>query len=163
MFAAENILNRAYSPDIFKEEALNLIDMIAEELAESQVRKSPKTIDRLPPEEQLSFWQNEFMSKHPENLTSLVEKVLSRSINFHSKGYVGHQVAVTLPVTVLTSALIAYMSNCTTVYELGMAGNAMEKVVITHLAQKFGAGAGTCQQYCVLPICAAAGGPGPAQ
>ena len=41
MFAAENILNRAYSPDIFKEEALNLIDMIAEELAESQVRKSP--------------------------------------------------------------------------------------------------------------------------
>ncbi len=63
---------------------------------------------------------------------------MSHSINFHSKGYMGHQVAVTLPLTVLTSALIAYMNNCTTVYELGMAGNAMEKVVITHLAETFG-------------------------
>lgn len=34
------------------------------------------------------------------------------------------------------------MNNCTTVYELGMAGNAMEKVVITHLAKKFGYAAG---------------------
>ena len=63
---------------------------------------------------------------------------MSPSVNFHSKGYVGHQVAVTLPVTALTSAMMAYMNNCTTVYELGMAGNAMEKVVISHLAEKFG-------------------------
>lgn len=45
---------------------------------------------------------------------------------------------MSLPVTVLTSALMAYMNNCTTVYELGMAGNAMEKVVISHMAEKFG-------------------------
>ena len=54
----------------------------------------------------------------------------------------GHQVAVPAPVTALTSALIAYMSNCTTVYELGMVGNAMEKVVITHLAETYGYGPG---------------------
>ncbi|MDO5349122.1 MAG: hypothetical protein Q4E86_04195 [Lachnospiraceae bacterium] len=49
-----------------------------------------------------------------------MEKVMAHSVNFHSKGYMGHQVAVTLPVTVLTSAMMAYMNNCTTVYELAM-------------------------------------------
>lgn len=68
----------------------------------------------------------------------VMKSVASHSINFHNKGYVGHQVAVTLPLTALTSAMIGYLNNCTTVYELGMAGNAMEKVVIRHLAEKFG-------------------------
>ena len=63
---------------------------------------------------------------------------MQHSIHFHSKGYMGHQVAVTLPLTALTNALIGYMNNCTTVYELGMAGNAMEKVVISHMAEKYG-------------------------
>ena len=59
-------------------------------------------------------------------------------MNFHSKGYVGHQVAITLPITVLTSAFISYLNNSTTIFEVGMAGNAMEKVVIDHLNEKFG-------------------------
>lgn len=142
MTAAENMIKRAYSPDAFQEEFPKLMRLIVRELTASQAHGVQKTIDRLPPEEQLSFWQQEFSTDKPAQLIDLAEKFLTHSINFHSKGYVGHQVAVTLPVTVLTSALIAYMNNCTTVYELGMAGNAMEKVVITHLAQKFGYTAG---------------------
>lgn len=138
----ENLIQRAYSVDAFQSEVPRLMDLIAQQLERSQSQEQPQTIDRLPPEEQLRFWQADFSSPAPENLSALAEKVLSHSIDFHSKGYVGHQVAVTLPVTVLTSALMAYMNNCTTVYELGMAGNAMEKVVISHLAEKFGYAAG---------------------
>lgn len=139
MDTVENIVRRAYSVDELKKAAPQLIELIANQLNASVTQDhQPRTIDRLPPEEQLRFWQSDFSSPAPEDLTSLVEKVLSHSINFHSKGYMGHQVAVTLPLTVLPSALIAYMNNCTTVYELGMAGNAMEKVVITHLAETFG-------------------------
>lgn len=128
----------AYSADSFKKEAQQIIDLIGNELKSLQVESGQKTIDRKSPQEQLSFWSNEFVSKRSCNLFQLSEKIMEHSIHFHSKGYMGHQVAVTLPVTALTSALIGYMNNCTTVYELGMAGNAMEKVVITHLAEKYG-------------------------
>lgn len=138
MKATDNLLSRAYAPETFQEEAPKLMEMISEELKNSLTREVPQTIDRISPEEQLEFWQEEFSSADPADLSGLMKKVMSHSVNFHSKGYVGHQVAVTLPLTALTSAMMAYMNNCTTVYELGMAGNAMEKVVITHLAEKFG-------------------------
>nr|WP_217937197.1 aminotransferase class I/II-fold pyridoxal phosphate-dependent enzyme [Enterocloster clostridioformis] len=138
MNATENLLNSAYSPEEFQKDAQKLVNMISKELEVSLTKEVPETIERYSPEEQLAFWQEDFSSSTPEELSALMEKAMSHSINFHSKGYVGHQVAVTLPVTVLTSAMMAYMNNCTTVYELGMAGNAMEKVVISHLAGKFG-------------------------
>ncbi len=133
-----DMIDRAYSPEAWKEMFPEIMERIGRELEAAQSQSRQKTIDRLAPEEQLQFWQEDFRAETPENLNELVDKVLSHSINFHSKGYMGHQVAVTLPVTVLTSALMAYMNNCTTVYELGMAGNAMEKVVISHMAEKFG-------------------------
>lgn len=142
MNTAQNMLQQAYCVDSFQKEVPQLMNMIAKQLERSSSEKHQRTIDWLSPEEQLRFWQTDFSSPTPEDLTSLAEKVLSHSINFHSKGYMGHQVAITLPITVLTSALIAYMNNCTTVYELGMAGNAMEKVVISYMAEKFGYAAG---------------------
>lgn len=132
------LLLNAYSADSFKAEAQKIIDLIGNELESLQVNSEIKTIDRKSPQEQLSFWSNEFVSKDYCSLSQLLEKIMERSIHFHSKGYMGHQVAVTLPVTALTNALIGYMNNCTTVYELGMVGNAMEKVVISHLAEKYG-------------------------
>lgn len=138
MKTTENLINKAYLAEEFKKDAPKLMDMIAEELNSSLTSDVPKTIHRWSPEEQLQFWQEDFSSTEPMDLQALMKKVMSHSINFHSKGYVGHQVAVTLPLTALTSAMMAYMNNCTTVYELGMAGNAMEKVVISHMAEKFG-------------------------
>lgn len=132
------LLLDAYSAVHFREDAQQMIELIADELESFQARGNKKTIDRRPPQEQLSFWSNEFDSKESCSLSQLSEKIMDRSIHFHNKGYMGHQVAVTLPATILTSALIGYMNNCTTVYELGMAGNAMEKVVISHLAEKYG-------------------------
>lgn len=50
----------------------------------------------------------------------------------------GHQVSPPYPVSILTSALMAYLNNGMAVYEMGMAGNAMEKIVIRDLAKRFG-------------------------
>lgn len=133
-----SLLINAYSAEAFRKGAPEIIELINNELECLQAEDNFKTVERRPPEEQLSFWSEEFQSKSPCSLKDLSEKIMERSIHFHSKGYMGHQVAVTLPVTALTSALIGYMNNCTTVYELGMTGNAMEKVVISHLAEKYG-------------------------
>lgn len=138
MKTTENLISKAYSPEEFQKDVPKLMGMITKELESSLTREVPETIKRLSPEEQLRLWQEDFSSPVRADLPALMEKVMLHSVNFHSKGYVGHQVAVTLPITALTSAMMAYMNNCTTVYELGMAGNAMEKVVISHLAEKFG-------------------------
>lgn len=127
MKTAENLISKAYAPEEFQKDAPKLMDIIAKGLEMSLTKEAPETIKRHSPEEQLRFWQEDFSSSARADLPALMEKVMSHSINFHSKGYVGHQVAVTLPVTALISAVMAYMNNCTTVYELGMAGNAMEK------------------------------------
>lgn len=134
----ENMMETAYSAEEFRREADRMMELIAKELDKSTAGTAGKTIEWQSPQEQLDFWEKEFSAQGGGDLSELAQKILSHSVNFHSKGYMGHQVAVTLPVTALTSALIAYMNNCTTVYELGMAGNAMEKVVISYLAKKYG-------------------------
>lgn len=114
--------------------------MLAGQLERSQSEEPGQTITWLPPEEQYQFWKEDFESGEELELSGLLKEVSDHSIQFHNKGYMGHQVAVTLPITALTSAAMGYLNNCTTVYVLGMAGNAMEKVVIGHLAEKFGYG-----------------------
>lgn len=134
----KRLLADAYSAENFRKDAQQIIDLIAEELEDLQANAGRKTIDRKSPQEQLAFWSNELACEAPCSLSELSQKIMQRSIHFHNKGYMGHQVAVTLPLTALTNALIGYMNNCTTVYELGMAGNAMEKVVISLMAEKYG-------------------------
>lgn len=133
-----DLLMNAYSAENFRKDAQQMMELIADELEDLQTGTGKKTIDRKSPQEQLSFWNDELVSENFSSLSELSKKIMQRSIHFHSRGYMGHQVAVTLPLTALTNALIGYMNNCTTVYELGMAGNAMEKVVISHLAEKYG-------------------------
>lgn len=138
--AKKSLLMQSYSADAFRKDAQQMLELIAVELEKVQTEKNIKTIDRKAPQEQLAFWRQELAASTDCSLGELAQKIMQRSIRFHSKGYLGHQVAVTLPLTALTSALIGYLNNCTTVYELGMAGNAMEKVVVAHLAEKYGYG-----------------------
>ncbi len=143
MYGREDIIVKSHSSETFRKEAHKLVDFIANQLELSQAGKFQKTINLTTPEEQLRYWQDDFQSSKPTDLSGLLAKTFSCSINFHSKGYMGHQVSTPLPLTALTSAFIGYMNNSTTVYELGMAGNAMEKIVIEHLAEKFGYGKAT--------------------
>ncbi len=134
----DTMIREAYSAEAFEKDAKRVMDLIGEQMKISQSAEPGKTICWMAPEDQLKYWNNDFASGQETDLLKLFEDVISHAIKFHNKGYVGHQVAVTMPLTVLTSALMAYLNNCTTVYELGMAGNAMEKVVIGHMAEKFG-------------------------
>ncbi len=67
MDTVENIVRRAYSVDELKKAAPQLIELIANQLNASVTQDhQPRTIDRLPPEEQLRFWQSDFSSPAPE-------------------------------------------------------------------------------------------------
>ncbi len=133
-----NLIEKAFSAEHLREESAKLTDFIASKMELSAKAAHPKTINWITPDEQLKFWQDDFANGPSDDLDAFWSNVIQHSINFHSRGYMGHQVAVTPAITVLTGALMAYLNNSTTVYEIGMAANAMEKVVLQYLAKKFG-------------------------
>ncbi|KAK8896273.1 hypothetical protein M9Y10_014170 [Tritrichomonas musculus] len=135
MQSGNDLLKKAYTTEDFDKEASNLMTKISQYL---QADLSNKAMNYLTPDDQLDFWRKDFATSNKAELLELFDQIRAHSLNFHSKGYVGHQVAITLPITVLTSAFISYLNNSTTIYEVGMVGNAMEKVVIEHMAEKFG-------------------------
>lgn len=132
--AMNDIIQKGFSVAHFREQGKAVIDLIADHL---QQVNADKTIDCLRPDAQLSYWQQDFESPVCTPV-ELFQNVINRSVHLHSPRYMGHQVAVTLPVTILSSAVIACLNQGLPVYEMGMAGNAIEQVVIRHLANKFG-------------------------
>lgn len=134
----ETILKQAYSAEAFTSCSHQVMNMIENELRMAQTDMPQKTIPYLTPEEELKYWEEDFNSEESVTMQELMERVLSHSIHLHSKQYAGHQVAVPLPVTALSSAVIGCLNNGPTVYEMGMPASAMEKIIIGHLAEKFG-------------------------
>ena len=133
-------LETAYSPEDFRENAHRVVNLLADHLEESINSEKMPAIKWIDPEEHLEFWKADFNSPNAKDPVDLFKAVMERSVNLHNPKYIGHQVSATLPVTVLSAALIAYLNQGVSVYDMGMAGNAMEKIMIEHLASKFGYG-----------------------
>lgn len=133
-----NLIQKAYSSENFREEAYKLIDFMANRMELAEQNLSHETIPWTSPEEQLKFWEEDFHLPPNDDLNHLWAQLFSHSINSRNHGYMGHQVAVPPAITTLTGAVISFLNNSTTVYELGMTANAMEKVVLNYLADKFG-------------------------
>ena len=132
-----NLIQKAYSSEFFREEAHKLVDRMAGIMDQSMISDHTKTISWISPEDQLNFWREDFQQTSEDDLEHFWENVFSHSINNHSRGYMGHQVAVTPALTALTGSAIAFLNNSTTVYEIGMTANAMEKAVLERLANNF--------------------------
>ena len=127
------LLVHAYSLEGIEQDWEKVMNMIKDELPKDV---TARTIDYREPADLLKIWDEDFRSTEKFDLTNLLQKIRSQSTNFRSKGYVAHQVAISLPVTILTSAFMSYLNNLTTVYEVGMVGNALEKIVINELCAK---------------------------
>lgn len=133
-----DLIEKAYSSEYFREEAYKLIDRMAACMDQITTSEHNPTISWTSPEEQLKFWENDMKQQPTDELDTFWKNVFAHSINNHSRGYMGHQLAVTPALTVLTGAAISFLNNSTTVYEIGMTANAMEKTVLNYLAEKFG-------------------------
>ncbi len=133
-----NWFSEVNSPENFRKIGYELIDLLVSEL---QIANSPlseqKAIEWKEPEDMLSHWSADFSSEQTADLLTLFKEITSHSINMNRRGNVGHQISAPHPLTVLTSALIAHLNNGMGVYEVGMAGNAMEKIIIEKLASLF--------------------------
>ncbi|GAB3169062.1 pyridoxal phosphate-dependent decarboxylase family protein [Telluribacter humicola] len=136
----ENILDQAYSADNFRQQGHALIDMMADYLERTTSEKNKeKTIQWQPPTDQLATWQEDAQQPLADPL-ELFQDAIARSIHLHNPRYMGHQTTPPLPVTVLSSAVSALLNQGQAVYEMGMVGNSLEKIMSEYLARKLGFG-----------------------
>ena len=73
-----------------------------------------------------------------EPLDQLFSRVLNGSIDLHDPRFVGHQINPPAPAAALASLVVDLLNNGMGIYEMGMAGTAMERAVMRELAQQFG-------------------------
>ena len=130
-----NILQEAYDLNTFKKRGKLLIDQIGKT---HELREKRHIIPNCQPEEQYEYWKNSF-SQQSDPL-ELFENVINRSILYQHPNYMGHQTAIPAMSGVLASLVVDYLNNAMGVYEMGMVGNAMERVVSEHLCEKFALG-----------------------
>lgn len=132
-------LAEAYNPANFRTLGHQLIDLLADHLEKAQDPKNQQLINYREPKEELKFWQNDFAQAEKEGASlTFFEDLLEHSIHLHHPHYIGHQVSVPTPVNALAGMVSDMLSNGTGVYEMGMASNALERVVTDFTAQQIG-------------------------
>lgn len=132
----KDVLSKAYNPEDFRNKGHELIDLLADYIGEVQEDPSQPVLSYQDPDQMYQLWQQDFESKG--GLIDAFKKIISHSIHVHHPRYIGHQVAVPALVSSLAGLLSDTLNNGTGVYEMGMASNAMEKIVTDLVAKKIG-------------------------
>ncbi|RNC89729.1 MAG: aminotransferase class I/II-fold pyridoxal phosphate-dependent enzyme [Allomuricauda sp.] len=126
---------KIYDNHFFDGEGRAVIAQLTEHLEYNIHNTSKKTIAWKSPEEELNFWRHYFESGRNKDF---FEETLRRTTHIHNPKYVGHQVAAPAPITALTALVGALLNNGGAVFEMGMATNAMERIVTDVLCEKMG-------------------------
>ena len=130
------LLEQAYDPDFFRQTGHQLVDLLADHLRDLQTKENASVIPYSTPEEELAFWQKGLGTQ--QDPLDFFRDVIAHSINVHHPHYIGHQVSAPALVSGLAGLLADVLNNGTGVYEMGMASNALEKIVIDWLAARIG-------------------------
>lgn len=130
------LLNEAYDSELFRDEGHELIDLLSDHLKQTVNGRSDKVINWSEPKDEFAFWENYAKEKHPTK--ELFTEILQRSIHTHHPKYIGHQVTPTVPISSLATLMSALLNNGSGVYEMGAAGNAIEKLVIKMFTDALG-------------------------
>ncbi len=129
-------LKKAYDPSSFRTLGHQVIDMLADHIEKVQTDQDTPVLSYRNPEEELSYWQKDFASD--SEVLDVFNNILDHSISVHHPKYIGHQVAVPALVSGLAGLMSDLLSNGTGVYEMGMASNAIEKIITDFVAHKIG-------------------------
>ena len=129
------LFDTVFDPNNYKELAHSVFDKISEHLSSVVINRSQKTIDWNNPQKELAFWQ-EFLEHGKQE--DFVDQILEHTTHIHNPKYMGHQVAATAPITLLTGMLSNLLNNGMAVYEMGMSPSAIEKIVVDSICSKIG-------------------------
>lgn len=130
-------LQQAFSPDSFRQNAHNLVDLLADYLESAQNQTLESVIPYQEPDDSLAFWQADY-EQGVGNIEDFFKKTIEKSTHLHHPRYMGHQVTPPLPITAITSMLSGLLNNGMAVYEMGLVSNPLERILSELLAKKIG-------------------------
>jgi L-2,4-diaminobutyrate decarboxylase len=131
-------LSNAYDPAQFRRMGHALIDQLADHLEAATTRTYEQAIPYHTPDEAYAYWLADSQKPLPNEPATLFADIIARSTRLHHPRYMGHQVSPVAPAAALAGLLAELLNNGSAVYEMGMAGNAIERVVIEHTARHIG-------------------------
>ena len=107
-----NLLHKAYDPDQFRKEGHALVEQLATYLENSISGATKKVIKWKQPDDLYDQWKD-YLQKGVSS-EQFFSDLINQSIQLHNPRYMGHQVAVPLPVTALASMVGSLLNNGTT-------------------------------------------------
>ncbi len=135
------LVRDAFDPDIFRQTAHQMVDMLTDHLQSLVPNNSDaidppvsKTLDWDRPQDMIKQWKTD----PPAGFAELAQKVMANSIRLHHPNFVGHQISPPAPIAATFSFLVDLLNNGMGIFEMGMAGTAIEQIVIEMLVDKFG-------------------------
>ncbi len=133
-------LRHAYDPERFRAQGHQLIDSLADYLANMQNDPRGAVLPWQSPDDRLENWQADFRKAPDAQVNQFWDVVVQQSMHLHHPHYVGHQVAPPAPVAALAGLASAFLNNGMAVYEMGPVSTALERVVIQQVATMVGYG-----------------------
>jgi len=133
-----NYSDEIYSADKFRKLGHSMIDMLADYLEQAQSEAPGKTIPFISPDEQYHYWAENLHKQ--ESVDDTLKDIFNHSIKLANPRYIGHQVSTVAPITSLAGMLSDFLNNGAAIYEMGMAANGIEKVVVEFMNEQIGYG-----------------------
>jgi len=133
----KDIIQTAFDPETFRAQGHQLIDLLADHLENSITGKTERSQQWEAPIDRLQFWQEEW-AKEGFDLEVFTKQILAQSLHLHHPKYVGHQVGVGAPISILMSLLSSLLNNGMAIYEVGQAATVIEHLVVQQIATRFG-------------------------
>jgi L-2,4-diaminobutyrate decarboxylase len=128
-------LEAARDPERFRELGHAVVDRLAEHLTAARDRTIPVRRP-LDPAGMSERWPAAF--EGGADPLELVEQMLAECTVVQHPAYVGHQVAVPLPLATLGTLVTAIINGSGAIYEMSQAGTACEAALARHLAARLG-------------------------
>lgn len=130
-------LEQAYDPEHFRSVGHQLVDQLADHLASVQQRDG-RAIPYTPPEDERRHWSADWLAKQGGDPLAYFQQILGRSVQLQHPRYMGHQVSPPAPLAALSNLVDGLLNNGSAVYEMGMAGTAIEQLVVQETAKAMG-------------------------
>ena len=130
-----DLLRSAYDPESFRQQGHQLIDSLADYLANMQEDPRAAVLPWQPPEDRLESWQADYQRSPNPQINQFWDVVVQQSMHLHHPHYVGHQVAPPVPVAALSGLVSAFLNNGMAIYEMGPVSSALERIVMQEVAR----------------------------
>ncbi len=128
-----SLVENAFDAESFRRSGHEIIDLLADHLVQSRAGNN-EVLKYNAPKDELAFW-SEYELSNPEQF---IETLLERSINLYHPRYIGHQVAVPIPLNALMGLVSDFMNNGMGIYEMGTSATVIEKLVVDEISKALG-------------------------